>query len=388
MTLVLGILEKARGITTKRLWELVRELPIGLNDLYDKILSKIASESEEGGNCDLVRQILTWAVLAARPLTLAELRIALAVKLNTTSIDENEVIRNIREVETLCGAFVEIVPAQISAEVHESSESIQLEDEEHSADTVRLIHQSAKDYLLDRLFKLKEPISVFRIEPPKGHLEISLQCLTYLLFDEFDDKRKQSGLHGRTAAEAFGDDEDGSYEAMVLQDKLERHPFLNYASVHWPFHVRQISPMEGQEIIHLACKFLCSPANFQNSLRIRSYLKDPNLRYSHSPSALNFAASLGLYHVVEDLLKDHRIDINEPDDLGEATLSAVAITAGDHLSEKPRIVQLLIDRGARLTCCPCHGRSPLQWAITNSGHLELCKVFLNNGAASETFDIG
>jgi ankyrin repeat protein len=65
----------------------------------------------------------------------------------------------------------------------------------------------------------------------------------------------------------------------------------------------------------------------------------------------------------------------------------VAITAGDHLSEKPRIVQLLIDRGARLTCS-CHGRSPLQWAITNSAHLELCKVFLNNGAASETFDIG
>lgn len=50
-----------------------------------------------------------------RPFTLAELQEVLAVKLGTTALDEGNLMTNIRKVETLCGAFVEIVPAQMSA---------------------------------------------------------------------------------------------------------------------------------------------------------------------------------------------------------------------------------------------------------------------------------
>jgi hypothetical protein len=48
-----------------------------------------------------------WVVLAARPLTLAELRQALAISSGTGSLDEDDLMMKIPEVEKLCGAFVE-----------------------------------------------------------------------------------------------------------------------------------------------------------------------------------------------------------------------------------------------------------------------------------------
>jgi hypothetical protein len=87
-----------------KLYTLVHWIPSGLNQLYDSILTKLVEENEEDEDYRPVHQILMWVVLAARPLTLAELRQALATSPETGSLDEDDLIMKIPEVEKLCGA--------------------------------------------------------------------------------------------------------------------------------------------------------------------------------------------------------------------------------------------------------------------------------------------
>lgn len=371
---MLGILEKARGINAETPLELVRGLPTGLNELYDAILLKIAADNEDTDACNLIRQVLTWVVLASRPLSLDELRIALAVRRDTSSLAQNEISNTMKAIDTICGAFVEIVPVPAPLE-------------EEPANAVRLIHQFVKDYLLDPRLASKDKISKFRIDPSIGHVELSEQCLTYLLYDDFAGNQTQPGLHGPTPTDE--DEEEDLYS--ISREMREKSPFIGYASLNWTYHVRQLSSPEGgsgEHIVRLACKFLRSSAHFQTSLRVSAHRRYASRRYWHGQPALHFAASNGLYHVVQELLKDPEIDVNTQDSLGESVLAAVSITAGQHLNDTIRIVELLIGQGARPSRCACHGRSPLHWAITSDGSLELCKVFLENGAALPAFDIG
>ncbi|KAF8246055.1 ankyrin [Wilcoxina mikolae CBS 423.85] len=382
VTLSLDLLERRRGLTTKRLKELVHELPSGLNEVYDQMLFKIMRENEEAPEVyDLIQRILTYVVLAVTPISLAQLREALAVKPGTRSLNEDEIMRNIRDVQPLCGSFVEIVSSQKT--LPQSFESLSLDEEEYLSATVRLVHQSAKDYLLDTHFKLKEPLSMFRIDPLKGHKEIAETCLTYLRYDEFDDERFKNG-HDSVAA--LTKDHDSSY-GLITAEMINKRPFIEYACFHWPAHVKQLSPVNGgKDIIRLACEFILdSPNNFENLLRVRSYLTNPE---NVDCFALSFAATAGLFYLLDAIIERGEIDLNEPDRTGETVLSAVAISAGSDVNDSLKIMQLLIERGATFSHCRCHGRSPLHHAIIHSGQLELCRLLLENGAASEEYDCG
>ncbi|KAH8655994.1 hypothetical protein BGZ60DRAFT_459046, partial [Tricladium varicosporioides] len=102
-------LEKAYGVTAKSLPNRVRSLPSGLNPFYDRMLTKIAGMCEDEDTTLLVRKIFTWVAMAARPMTLAELRIAMAIKLDTKRLDSLEPLQNISyDLLGLCSSFIEI----------------------------------------------------------------------------------------------------------------------------------------------------------------------------------------------------------------------------------------------------------------------------------------
>jgi hypothetical protein len=77
-------------LTVAKLNTLVHWISSELNQLYDSIFTKLIEENEEDEDYHPVHQILMWVVLAARPLTLAELRQALAISLGTGSLYEDD----------------------------------------------------------------------------------------------------------------------------------------------------------------------------------------------------------------------------------------------------------------------------------------------------------
>lgn len=141
--LVIKDLEKAHGITAKTVVSRVRSLPTGLNALYERMLTKLDGVCEGRETIELARKILTWVALAARPLALAELRIALVIELDTKCLASVEPLRNISyDLRSLCGSFIEIVRTNNEAAGADGGSPAlegQTEDEEHE-DMTATVH--------------------------------------------------------------------------------------------------------------------------------------------------------------------------------------------------------------------------------------------------------
>jgi ankyrin repeat protein len=85
-------------------------------------------------------------------------------------------------------------------------------------DTVTLVHQSFKDYLLRSEPDPNPALEFYRINPEKGNCEIAERCLEYL-----SEKSPPVGA--------------ATFALRCERRRIKREPpFLGYAAVHWPLH--------------------------------------------------------------------------------------------------------------------------------------------------------
>ena len=372
-------LEKAHGITAKTLANRVRLLPSGLNALYERMLTKIDGMCKDEDTIRLVRKIFTWITLATRPLTLAELRIALAIELNTKCLDSVEPLQNISyELLDLCGSFIEIVRTddKITQTLDESAAFEGWTEKEKNEDftaTVRLIHQSAKEYLIDSYSGLNSPLSKFRISSQAGHSEIARTCLTYLLCKDFE---------GGPIEENNVDDYEpnigpAATPATLLKQKLANNKFLEYAALHWPTHVQESSNISEGENVHIhACKFLSEfPKHFQSWHQIAVFLRTS--KFNHNPrfTGIHAAGLFGLYNITQRLL-DQGAGVDAKDSLNGTPLHCAA--RGGHVE----VAKLLLDQGAQIEAKDNYNWTALHYATWN-GHLEVAKLLFDRGAQIE-----
>ncbi|KAF2192930.1 HET-domain-containing protein [Zopfia rhizophila CBS 207.26] len=101
--------------------QVVEEAPPGLHQLYDRMMNQIQQLKER--NSDICRLLLSTASVAYRPLYLAEMG-----SLCGLSGQVSVLTRNLRTIVAMCGSFLTVRDNQ-----------------------VYLIHQSAKDYLSDKM---------------------------------------------------------------------------------------------------------------------------------------------------------------------------------------------------------------------------------------------
>ncbi|KAF2627011.1 HET-domain-containing protein [Macroventuria anomochaeta] len=99
----------------------VEEAPAGLHQLYDRMMNQIQRLSKR--NADICRSLLCTAAVAYRPLYLAEMGSLRRLAGRATVLPET-----VRKIVALCGSFLTIRDEQ-----------------------VYLVHQSAKDYLSDKM---------------------------------------------------------------------------------------------------------------------------------------------------------------------------------------------------------------------------------------------
>ncbi|KAK4205832.1 hypothetical protein QBC37DRAFT_239001, partial [Rhypophila decipiens] len=177
------------------------QLPATVDAAYDRILSKSRNPEE-------AKKILHIVVAAARPLTVKEMTLALALRESHRSYDvinlepEDRFRGNVRDI---CGLLVTIIDSRIY-----------------------LLHQTAKEFLVRNASQgIHRDLSwKHSLRLQESHRILAEICTWHLLFAKF---------------ETHPLDEDGP-----LSQYLEDHVFLDYSAKHWAAHLRE-SPVKVQQ---------------------------------------------------------------------------------------------------------------------------------------------
>ncbi|KAK0438156.1 uncharacterized protein EV420DRAFT_1316688 [Desarmillaria tabescens] len=339
-----GVTEKAAGMfllaglhidllsqstTSKILRVALRKLPDNMAGAYDKTLERVNSQGEH--DRDLAYRIFGWIAFAARPLTVLELRYALAVELGTTTLDPDNLC-NEDVLESICAGLVIMDQPNWIFRYYDIS-------------IVRFVHYTTQEYFMSRqddLFPGFESI-------------IARTCLTYMTFNDFDIPR--TCIPKKTYTTSFF----GSPLALLLRN-IEKHMFLNYSCSYWGYHA---SGLVQYSIEREIITFL----GVARHRKVADTLRTRHIHWSPSPvvppSPLQLAVHQGLLHITEVLL-DRGADPREE-------LPLIAAAEVGHL----KIVKLLLSRDDVDVnqADPKTFHTPLMEAACN-GHEEVMKAIL------------
>lgn len=278
-----------RLITLRKIKAALTLLPEGLDDMYDDALQRIKAQDSESAL--LAMKILSWTYFAVRPLTLEELRHALAVEPGDCFLDED----GLADKDLIMSACVGLISVQ-------------------EGDIVTFIHYTIQEYFERRalvLFKDSEA-------------EISQTCLIYLSFDEFSEGPNH---------------DDESYET-----RLSKNPLLKYAASYWGVHVKRSSEAILKKS---ALEFLCHDGNVLASVQVKTVSESDNelkypgysQEYPKTMPSLVLVASLGLSTLTRTLI-ENGASLEEADSHGARALHRAVW--GCHEST----TQILLDLGA------------------------------------------
>jgi ankyrin repeat protein len=293
-----------------------------LEGAYRDALYRI--KGQLGGDYELAKSVLSWITSAKRPLTTAELCYALAVEVDETEIDP-ENIHDAEDFVSVCAGLVVI-------------------DQESTI--IRLVHYTTQEYFE----------SIRDTWNPVIQQQIATACLAYLSFDTF-----RSGPSST--------DEE-------LEERLQQHKFLDYAANHWGEHAREVEP----EISDLACSFLLRSGSLLSASQVSSSSRLKNLNYSQSYvriTALQCAAQFGLFRVTQKLLpksKKEAFEAVNTMDSWDRTPLELAAENGHH-----KVAMLLIEKGAHVNGEVGESCNGLQEA-SYRGHDQVVKLLLDKGA--------
>lgn len=148
VALVCENLKKMENISSWKTLKALKAFPPGLDSLYGRMKDQIF-EMADDDDVDLCKQILAVATTVYQPVTLHELRCLIKLPEHDTSDD----VVSLKQVIGLCGSFLTI-----------------------RDDTIYFVHQSAKDYLIE-----KASSAIFPCGPEDVHHSIfsrSLQAMS------------------------------------------------------------------------------------------------------------------------------------------------------------------------------------------------------------------
>ncbi|KAF4452601.1 P-loop containing nucleoside triphosphate hydrolase [Fusarium austroafricanum] len=322
--IITTIIGKCKGIEKHSLGavdEALDTLPEDLDDMYHETIQRIKSQKDDAK--DLARNIIIWLTYAIRPLSLPEIRHALAIKSDQKKF--NERYQPYKEgIISVCAGLVTIDP--------ESS-------------IVRLVHYTAHEYFK----KLREG---WFPDATVAEAEITTTCITYLSFDDFG-----SG-YCKTDAK--------------FEERLRSYPLYEYAARNWSHHARDavrtcqdvVEFLKTDNLVQASYEALTTrvgaiygrPRHLPEGvtgihlaacLGLRETTKtllnlgcDPNPKDSKGQTPLAWATKMGHRAVVEELLKNKLTDVNTTDNKDRTPLWTAA------RKDDERITQMLLERGA------------------------------------------
>ena len=178
-------------------------VPSELFDVYEIVMSGICRS--HGDKQQIAQSVLSWIYHARRPLRMAELREAIAIRDDDVDLGEED-LTQVDDIVQACGSLVVHYPE--TGIVAFSHEMVQ-----------QFLEQRYSDYLLPEL-------------------AIAKICLAYLLFDAFDEGPAQ--------------DEE------TFKERRQRRPFALYTSYYWGPHIKGATSEDDPEIVELVSRLAMS----------------------------------------------------------------------------------------------------------------------------------
>lgn len=317
-------------------WEHLSRLPLTLDAMYGWTIMQIPHEWRE-----LSTKVLLWVTLAARPLSLAELVVALDERRLGLAGPET-----VRDCINRCGQILRIA----------------------ADDRVHLTHHSARDYLLERLesspsfFKDCVELNPFNLK--EGHKLIASICIENVR------GASQPGIRDLPKQEKGRRGID-----IVTFSTSTPTALSDYAKAFWIDHVRNAK----ESMLDIVDS---NPQLFEEHSPIRGILayEDSGGLLTEDIPVLHYAAYYGFESLVGRLLKKGlrnmlraRRLVAQKDGLGRTALHLAV-----HRRDNGPVVELLLDRGADVSLIDSMGATPLDHAIKH-GSVEIAEFLAAYG---------
>jgi len=283
VSLVLKMIEDSAEASEEALDRIIKDLPDGLDGIYEKILQQSSGRKREKA-----RVVLHTIVAAHRPLDIAELNIVISLRPSDAVLEDfrSRLEPNMeRTLQMLCGPFLKINNSKIY-----------------------LVHQTAKEFLVRDQSGQESRTWMHSLDPVDSHLTIGQSCVLYLC--------TKSNWNEESQLPGFKE-------------------FDDYTCKHWARHVQKcegkLVPLVKQHVI-----WLCNPLN-PNMKHYQRYIQLPGKRKPQHH--LSIAVAFGLMSAAEALVRQghsiHQVD-------GEGLTALDFATLGSHKN----IVEFLLQRGA------------------------------------------
>ncbi|RYP78164.1 hypothetical protein DL769_003245 [Monosporascus sp. CRB-8-3] len=310
----------AKRLTRREIRKALGNLPKELDETYDQAMQRIQNQDE--GQAALAHKVLYWISCSLRPLTVAELRHALAVEPGDDDLDED----GLYETELMISVCAGLVTV----------------DEE--SNQIRLVHYTTQSYF--------NRIRIARF--PQAPSIIAKTCLTYLAFSPFAEKYCSSEVE--------------------LTTRLDKYPFLRYAASYWGDHIRDGMDDDVRE---LALEYLSNNISILSTDQAFEKARTGLYQYKLGGRVANLTrlhavALFGLVDIARDLLADG-VDVDARADWDTTPL---------HLAAKAghtQMVRLLLQAGAKVAPEATFIQTPLHMAA-QEGHESVVQILIDAGA--------
>ncbi|KAF8135794.1 hypothetical protein EV363DRAFT_1551923, partial [Boletus edulis] len=143
-----------RCVTRKEVRSALHNLPMGLDETYERILLAIDMETLAGR---LAQRALRWLVAALRPLRLSEIMEALSINLRTRTLDLDIGPMHSGALLDACGSLVTYT---------------------EKTGVIILSHFSVKEYLMAKCTRIN--LQPYHVNPDHSHLLLVRSCMCYI----------------------------------------------------------------------------------------------------------------------------------------------------------------------------------------------------------------
>ena len=312
--------------------KVLNEVPKGMEPLYERMLDDVKAQSPRLQK--MAKRILTWAICCWRPLTIAELQIALQPEFDGFVRLEHTIVQ-------ICGHFISVDDSKIT-----------------------LVHATARSFL----FNSGDASPPF-IDSREGHEHLAIVSLKYISSDSWRFIFKDLEISSSTSR--------SKQDHNRLQLTEKNHPLLIYATYYWAYHVSK-SPSRSQDLMLVLGIFLTKYAlswieaialsgNLRYLTRSAQYLK----AYSEKRfSGSNLDANDVLLSLREPLKDDAKMIVPWANDF-----IRVVGKFGKNLTQSPSSIYRLIP-----PFCPRQSMIATTYATSDGKSLSLA------GLASERWD--
>ena len=347
-----------KGKSVGDIKKIIEEIPPDLKDLYANLFQSLSEEDKPQ-----TLHLMQWVFYAFRPLSVGELRDAMILAPDTpyTSLTEcrdaqgytecDETMDTERRICDLSRGLIEV-------------------DGNVSKRTVQFIHQSVKDFMLERGFHLLDETFTTTNSASRGHFWISRSCLKYLSMDEL---RAGCSRIKQIQASRLIDGTVLNQECKLAYADIELQcPFVDYSTRNWIKHVVEV---EKEQKEHLPqsdlLSFFFTPPGLLDTWNMLHWAVDNHSSYDTIPTFLHLVAENGLLSILDDTLDTAKVDVNCLD-RHDSTPLMLAVSAGHE-----NIVRVLLKRDSvQLDRQNYHFRTALEIAI-EEGYTTIASLLID-----------